>query len=702
MKKARFRACECAAVPCRISDDLTQVLWGALDDMITYEKWNAAIISYFFEESEPDQIVFLQTDAATLEDIALNADFEVEDAAESLADAVRDKIVFDALYDKEVYLSGVDPEGFWVRSQDKPPQVAFLALTVYAASRMEADGDVASTNYYRRLNEVLFSEEVNGKPKGLDLNTFEKCWKHLQRWASDVHDVDLYLTEGPSTRKYVWYPESQCLIRNQERRDIYRFFRRYNLTPASISADGTLKRYFRGWLGSADGSLRLRRYYFARESNESLIFSQVKSLLAHWDPDYDTEPSAGPSPGSGQRDSRINIELRFGESNDAEIRYWFRRRGRERIDCRTNPLGIRELRSYSVDNWFQPVIDNTGAFWELLNPLQLRTDERNPIVYRLGVSDVWVFRQDPERDGGWLSQRRMQLYEEHLIMFRSYLRSKVMACLENSCGSEIEQPSPIYANGTEQEWMYVRGTPVRSESVSDSRLWRLVVVQSKRLSLFGGLAVTDSSGQKAYRDICLPTVAVPDLALSDEPLYINDEPFVVGENRLVPLGTTLKPGFHQVTYGGQTKELQVVSPEPSATHNDRTLVAALSKDRSVLPSYSEEDITGISDRFGVWLAGARFFGLDVPEVTWESVPEPAPLANGELPRLSKAPANIVSVVAKVASAFKQGNRIAPEGFDELIEHLDKNVALRTLVEKKLNVNTKRYLSYTKLRQQVGR
>ena len=39
--------------------------------MVTYEQWNQAIISHFFEDCNPDQIVFLQTNAETLSDAYL-------------------------------------------------------------------------------------------------------------------------------------------------------------------------------------------------------------------------------------------------------------------------------------------------------------------------------------------------------------------------------------------------------------------------------------------------------------------------------------------------------------------------------------------------------------------------------------------------------------------------------------------------------
>ena len=61
--------------------------------MITYDQWNKAIISYFFEDCEPGQIVFLQINAEILSEIAELSNFDVANRDESLKETVRDKVV---------------------------------------------------------------------------------------------------------------------------------------------------------------------------------------------------------------------------------------------------------------------------------------------------------------------------------------------------------------------------------------------------------------------------------------------------------------------------------------------------------------------------------------------------------------------------------------------------------------------------------
>ena len=672
--------------------------------MITYEQWNKVIISYFFEDCEPGEIVFLQIDDDLLSEIAESANFNVADAIESLKVAVRNKVA----RDNSVNLWKVDPSTahLWNDySENEPSQVAFLALTVLAASQMDRKGSVASSNYYVRLNELLFDQPFRGTPQGFDRPQFEVCWKHLQKWARDQHNVVFYLTEGSSTRRYVWYPISQCLINNRDRRVIYRFFRDHGLNPFSKIPDNQLEKYLRTWLRRTAASTKIERY-LSNAYNKKVILNQVQSLLKHWDGLECSDDEMLPKQIQGQRQttsSPINVELRFNKFDNAEIRYWFRRRGRNEIECRTNPFGINHLQAFSSDQWFRPVIDADSIFWNLADRLQLQTDEANPIIYTLNSSDVWVFREDSERDDGWLSQRNMQLYENHLIVFRRRLREQVIDCLRQACEQEFEESNLIYVDGEKQDWLYVQVEPTQFVSFSDhDLLWKLSVDSNERISFMGGLSVKNQDAQKAYLDFCLPTVFVPDLGLSDEEfLSVGDQAFPVREDRLVPLDNALEPGFHLLNYGGQTRELRIISPERSLEQHEQTLTAAITEDRRTMPIYAETEVSEIAEESGIWLTGAKFFGTSIPEVTWDDVRiEPRIEEQSERQSL-KSPAERISSIVKLAIELKSGQVSVPEWLIDVMKDIDQNVAMRTLIQRKLQQYHETALSYADLYRRAG-
>ena len=662
--------------------------------MVTYEQWNTAIISYFFENSERGGIVFLHTTPETLLEIAEQEGFNVDDAEESLKEAVRKKVLFA----NKVELYKIRPIDLQEDQPEKEPtQVAFLALTVVAASKMESSEGASHTNYYVQLNKLLFDESIKGKPKGIKYEEWEDYWKHFQRWAYNQHEALLYLTEGSSKRRYVWYPISQCLISNHDRRNVYRFFRSQNLMPLSEIQDNQLERDLRGWLQSSDGSARINRY-FSNEFYKKSILSQVKLLHQHWDSEIPPEPL----PGQRDLSSRIRVELRFSKYGNIEIRYWFLRRGRNEIDCRHNSLGIESLKTLDSEKWFRPETDKKNTFWNLWNDLRLQTDEIKPIVYTLNRYDIWVFRIDQECDEGWISQRNMHLNEDHLILFRERLKDRVIDHLTQISEQKIETPNAIYVDEKENGWLYLWTTPTKIKTFSDRILWRLSVESSKQISFGGGLSVKDQQNRRAYLNICLPTISVPDIGpANEERLHVNGLTFPVSEDLSVTLDNVLEPGVYQIKYGSKTRELRVISPNRSLEHKNKTLTAALNKDRDKIPTYSEETTAEIMEESGVWLAGAKFFGTDIPEVTWDDVRTAPSCKEKDKNQSFKSPAQLISSVVKLAIELKNNGVSIPEWFDETIQYLDENVAMQTLVQKKLQQYKENALSYDDLRKYIG-
>ena len=662
--------------------------------MVTYEQWNKAIISYFFENCEQGGIVFLHTTPDTLPEIAKHAGFDVVDAEESLKEAVRKKVLFA----NKVELYKIRPVDLHNGQPEKEPtQVAFLALTVVAASKMESSEGASHTNYYVQLNKLLLDESITGKPKGIRYEEWEDYWKHFQRWADYQHNVELYLTEGSSRRRYVWYPISQCLISNHDRRNVYHFFRSHNLMPLSEIQDNQLERDLRGWLQSSDGSARINRY-FSNETYKKSILTQVKLLHQHWD----GEIPPAPLPGQRQLTSFIRVELRFGKYGNIEIRYWFLRRGRNEIGCGDNSLGIESLQTLNSEKWFRPEPDKINTFWNLSNALRLQTDEIKPIVYTLNRYDIWVFRVDHECDEGWISQRNMHLNEDHLILFRERLKDRVIDHLTQTFEQEIETPNAIYVDGNENGWLYLRTTPTKIKTFSDRILWRLSVESSKQISFGGGLSVKDQQNRRAYLNICLPTISVPDIGpANEERLHVNGLTFPVSEDLSITLDNVLEPGVYQIKYGSKTRELRVISPNRSLEHKNKTLTAALNKDRDKIPTYSEETTAEIMEESGVWLAGAKFFGTDIPEVTWDDVRTAPSCKEKDKNQSFKSPAQLISSVVKLAIELKNNGVSIPEWFDETIQYLDENVAMQTLVQKKLQQYKENALSYDDLRKYIG-
>lgn len=666
--------------------------------MVTYEQWNKAIISYFFEDhDDPDDIVFLQTDANTLLDIAVESNFnttDVDEAISSLTEAVREQVVYNGFVD------------FWkinptktlrqaIYSEEKPPQVAFLALTVLAASQMDKSKDASQTNYYLQLHRLLHGKSNHGIPKGIKYEDWEELWKHLQKWARNQFNIELYLSEGSPKKKYVWYPISQCLINKYDEHILHGIFKEMDLKPGAYLAESQLLAILRSCKSFPKLSEKIKRPIREKKTAETrLILGQIQLLLENWDGEAIERTSRKIK---RQNPNRIGVQLRFNRSGDIdEVRYWFRCKRGTKTTFKCNTLGIKTLQPLD-DVWFKPYViqANSLAFQVLQNGVELKSEEIKPLTFRLKPSEIWIFRHDSEPDDGWFSKGNLLLHEEHIIVYLKRLETSLISFLHQICN---ENPIPRSICITDQEtgWQYIK---IRPTTLCNSSFLGFRVTTSNQIRFVGGLPLGRRSN--SYFDFCLPTIVVPNLInLPGKSFYINGQVTKIPSDRKIELSGKLDTNEYQFSYLDCQATLRVISPIRSRDHEKQTLAINIDPDSTDLPIFLDRQIAEISDEAGVWLTGTKFFGINIPQVSWndmEKIPKPPPSDP-----FFKTPANIISSVIKVAIDLKRENTSVPEWFDEVLEYLDQNVALRAFVEKKLNYYHETALSYVELRKQIGK
>ena len=644
--------------------------------MVTYEQWNRAIISYFFEDCEHGEKVFLHTTAGTLPEIAEQAGFNVDDAEESLQEAVRKKVAPCNM----VRLSEISPNKLSEETLDQePPQVAFLALCVLAASKMNSEGSVAPNDYYIRLNQVLFGQLIKNAPPGFDKPQFEKLWKHLRRWVEYPHDVELYLTQGHP--KYVWYPISQCLISKYDEHKLHAIFKEAKLKPGAYLAEKQLLRILRSSRYYQNLSVKIKRPIREQKTAEiRLILDQIQLLLENWDGEVQEKIQHGLA--KKRRSSSIDVQLKFNpfRSEDIDqIRYWFRCGRSTQINLKPNALKVESLQS-DDGKWFEPfVVDaDISSIQVLQKRIEIISDETRQLTYQLKPSDIWVFRNESDPDDGWFSQGNLLLHEDHRIVFRKEHHNRVTSILQHVC--EPYKPSkPICVGGEETGWQYV---DVKPTVLCNSPILGYSITTSKQISFVGGLPL--DRRKNLYFDFCLPTIVVPDhYTLSDEPIYFNGKAMNVPSNRKIALTEKLDTGKYQLSYLNSRSTLRVISPTGLCEYEKQTFAINIDINSKNPPSFKDYKISEMSEESGVCLSGAKFFGEDNIPLFIESNEDTSVLSAAEL----------ISSVVKVAIELKQDNTSPPEWFHKAIDNLNQDIALQALVKKKLNDYQEIALSY---------
>ena len=653
--------------------------------MITYEQWNKAIISYFFEDCEPGETVFLQTDADTLLEIARRSNFdvkEVDETVSSLTEAVRAEVVYGDLVDFwNISPAKTSRQG--EHSEEKPSQVAFLALTVLAASRMDKSEEASHTNYYVQLHRLLHSKPNHGIPKGIKYKEWEGLWKHLQKWARNQFNLELYLTEGSPKKRYVWYPISQCLISKYDEYRLQIIFQEADLKPGAYLAESQLLNILRSCRSFPKLSMKIKRPILQKNTAEiRLVLGQIQLLLENWDGKVQERTSLRIA--KRRQSSIMEVQLKFNTFRSEEleeIRYWFRRGGSSQITVKLNSLNAETLQLHN-DEWFEPFVDaDCSSLQVLQNGVEIKSEEIKSLTYKLKPSGIWVFRIDSEPDDGWFSQGNLLLHEVHRIVFRKEQNLQVTSILQHVCEPFVPSKS-ICVGGKETDWQYVE---VKPTVIVSKPIFGYHITTSDKISFVGGLPLDRRSN--SYFDFCLPTIVVPNLVSdSNDLLYFNGQERKVPKDRKIELPDNLSPGEYKLSYLNCQPTLRVISPSQSSAHESQTLAIHINPNSKIPPSFKDYQIAEIPEESEVWLAGAKFFGEDnIPNFV-ENDEDSSALSAAEL----------VSSVVKIAIELKQENASPPEWFYKAIKNLNQDVALQALVEKRLNDYSETALSYQDL------
>lgn len=198
--------------------------------------------------------VYLTLAAPEQEYLAAALGCDVEDLG-----TVCSKIVCNVLHateDPYIHITKASKKWRFSGQNGYPPFLALLFVLAHAAELMEADGELASNNYYVRLNSILSVDIQNLRRSARSTEYF---WKLLSRWLID-NDFEFGRPTASSrgTWKYVGYPMSQALVRASDRNLLQNIFVKYNFTAADRVSIEEIKPYVDDWMRSSQPNTRLK------------------------------------------------------------------------------------------------------------------------------------------------------------------------------------------------------------------------------------------------------------------------------------------------------------------------------------------------------------------------------------------------------------------------------------------------------------
>lgn len=192
--------------------------------MANYITWNNAIFKYITNGIPLGSRVYLAIDRDAIEEIGdlLEEPVQVDSWVDDFLLAVRQKCIKQG----EVQVKRLLPRR--LNTEEFPPYIAFLSATVLAATYMSGDeeDEISSTNYFRRLNEVLGFPESGGRPKGMSggKESEEPLWQHWNKFLSAKGFMPTAKPGPEGARRYINYPISQTLLREADKDNLWAHF----------------------------------------------------------------------------------------------------------------------------------------------------------------------------------------------------------------------------------------------------------------------------------------------------------------------------------------------------------------------------------------------------------------------------------------------------------------------------------------------
>ena len=463
--------------------------------MATYDEWNKAIAEYFVSGLASGSTVYLSVDEAALIDIGARFDQSVTNEGNWVEDfrkAVRSKYV----NGDEVKL----PSESRYQSDQVPNCVAFLAAMVLAAHRMikEDIKAIAENDYFKRLREVLgLPIEDGGRPEGLlPAGIEENLWRLWDRWL--IGNGWLPSAErGQHGRKFINYPLSQALLRENDKRTVELRFR-------EKQQSGKLH----VWDRDAVGTWTRKQPFGVKHLSELLQEDDFRRydvitdaiydvyLSTNWDQEMETESGVR---SIGQRCLTVSAELyRKEDFVTGNIDYYLYPRQLRRFSGGTlEVIRNRQAHPLSVDRkgWFQPLWPEDpagGVSYEVRGHQQVK-------ALVLSKRDFWILVPDPEDEtsgifAGW---KHPGLGETFLLLCREAYTHQ-MESFKRRGLLNWDYKFPV---DEEEKWIEYRGCQIVSpnwdgEIPEHQGLYDALKpnVSAATISLKGGLRVPSQGG----------------------------------------------------------------------------------------------------------------------------------------------------------------------------------------------------------------
>ncbi len=391
------------------------------------EAWRSALAEELFGEAAGAPL-YLFLEPARFSRIAEKMGVG-EGARSALANTIKAKLRWQG----DLWRTWQDETSAWERGGKigPPPFLDLLVLLTLGAESMVADEEHAAHNYYARLSDLLGLDATQSDRVRRYFPETVGYWQALNDWLEEWEGERGWPTARVyDRRKYIGYPLSQALVREQDRRSLHAAFDRYNLQPMRRMGAAEMVEILSDWVGRGLAPGNLIRLW-----NDHSIRRRVAEIacaeLSHWRGPLE-RGAAGPRD-TGPRAQRLEWLAELTTSPVAKLEFYLIARSAPeeaagnytiRVE-RTDEAG-RVATQACADNLRLEVLN--GMRWASLEPwsqigvtslfagaLELVNKDDPERLYLRSPAPILVLEQDADR-GQYLEVPRIQLFKPSLVL----------------------------------------------------------------------------------------------------------------------------------------------------------------------------------------------------------------------------------------------------------------------------------------------
>jgi hypothetical protein len=519
-----------------------------------YILWNCAIANYCLLNASTEKDVYLAiTPRALAAAIAKYSSTRLspEEAESNFVNTVS------SAYRNWVLKYSAGLTVFQRSAEDRLPKcIAFLALSVLAAYRMQSDQETSANAYYQRLAELLGCEHAGTYPTGFNTGEFEKLWFFLQKWLAQNKSISLAMPEANSgPGRFLAFPLTHVPLRKVDTEKLPDFFAWADYTPGCQVPLHKLEADISRWAGTR--YLTRAGVAALKDKRRRAVVAQIAHELELWDGSVtDTQ---------GRRSATVEI-LFDTVRRQPQLSYLPKRPA-------TFPGifddGVHSLES-RVEGWYEPIPLSPEDGRELLEGFtwEVACDDIQLVLRRSGTAAIALV---PSQDyTGFVSHNSLLLGIPCAVLVHESLVAQATGYL-NSISARQYQPKnhPRLPEG----WYLFRDVKAeRHPETVPEGLEALNVESTADIVPSGGLRLGRKS---AWLLGAPPRLLIAGLQEGQQP-KIDGEPVAVTEDGiLIDSGHLERPGIHTVEVGSLIRRFEIIEPainlNPEAIHNQSAI-----------------------------------------------------------------------------------------------------------------------------------